>query len=303
MIFNEIYSAYYNTVAKILGIAIKEETKEKDFEKIVTQHAFSESIFTILPSLKNEKWQLLKKDMTTPLKNVPTMPLTKIQKMWLKSLSLDPRIKLFDFDFSFLEGVEPLFTPEDFVIYDKYGDGDPYDDENYVKVFKTVMCALKNGLPLRINTVNRRGNNIMMNVFPRRLEYSEKDDKFRLISSGCRYGKTVNLARIESLKILNSDLLFTSEEPSGNIDTVTLYVKNERNTLERAMLHFAHFEKRAERADKKGYLLHINYERSDETELVIRILAFGPMVEVISPHKFRSLIAERLKSQMALEIF
>ena len=35
---------------------------------------------------------------------------------------------------------------------------------------------------------------------PEYLEYSEKDDKFRLVASGCRYGKTINLGRILSCK-------------------------------------------------------------------------------------------------------
>ncbi len=302
MIFNEIYSAYYNTVAKIIGRIIEGGATEKELEKIVSDNAFSESMLTIIPSLKSQKWQLVRKDMTTPIKHTPTMPLTQIQKEWLKALSLDPRIKLFDVDFSFLEDVKPLFTPEDLIIYDRYADGDPYEDEGYVTRFKTIMFALKNGIPLRLNTVNRRGNRIMMNVFPRRLEYSEKDDKFRLISSGCRYGKTVNLARIESCSLLNKELSFNTEEPSGQTETVTLYVKNDRNALERAMLHFAHFEKRAERSEENSYLLHINYERNDETELVIRILSFGPMVEVIHPHRFRELIIERLKRQKDLGI-
>ena len=63
---------------------------------------------------------IIHKNMTTPLKNKPTMPLTLTQKQWLKAISLDPRIKLFDVVISGLDDVEPLFTPEDYYIYDKY---------------------------------------------------------------------------------------------------------------------------------------------------------------------------------------
>ncbi len=95
MIFNEIYSAYYNAVAKIIASIIDGNADEKTINKIIEENAFGESMLTVLPSLKSGKWQLVKADMTTPLRRVPTMPLTTIQKQWLKAISLDPRIKLF----------------------------------------------------------------------------------------------------------------------------------------------------------------------------------------------------------------
>ena len=102
MIFNEIYSAYYNTVAKIVSEILNGNADEKALNRIVSDTAFGESMMTILPSLKNEKWQITHKDFSTPLQYAPTMPLTLVQKEWLKAISLDKRIKLFDIDFSFL---------------------------------------------------------------------------------------------------------------------------------------------------------------------------------------------------------
>ena len=302
MIFNEIYSAYYNAVAKIIAQIISGETGEKELNQIVCDNAFGESILTVLPSLKSEKWQLVRADMTTPIKHKPTMPLTLIQKQWLKAISLDPRIKLFGIEFNGLEDVEPLFTSNDYVIYDKYGDGDPFEDEGYIERFRTILSALKAKQPLKIKTVNRKGNIISMTVMPQRLEYSEKDDKFRLISSGCRYGGTINLARIVSCEKC-SGVGFTPQNPSVPIKkSVTLRIQDDRNALERCLLHFAHFEKRAERVDSKRYLVHIKYDKDDETEMVIRILSFGPLVEVIEPNDFRKLIIERLQRQKSCEL-
>ena len=119
MIFSELYSAYYNTVTEILSKITDGERSERELQKIVTEKAFGESVLTIMPSLKSEKWQLLRSDMTTPLEHKPTMPLTTLQKQWLKAISLDPRIKLFGVKFEGLEDVEPLFTSEDYYIYDR----------------------------------------------------------------------------------------------------------------------------------------------------------------------------------------
>ena len=66
---------------------------------------------------------------------------------------------------------------------------------------------------------------------------------------------------------------------------------------QRVMLHFAHFEKEAEREDERHYLLRITYDTEDETELLVRVLSFGPRVEVLAPTHFRTLIRERLIKQ------
>lgn len=86
MIFNEIYSAYYHTVAKIIESLLSGSRNERILEKIVLENAFSESVLTILPALKSEKWQLMHKNLTTPLKHTPTMPLSTVQKQWLKAI-------------------------------------------------------------------------------------------------------------------------------------------------------------------------------------------------------------------------
>ncbi len=297
MIFSELYSAYYNAVAAVLAAVIAGEADEKALRRIVSRYAFSDSALTILPSLKAEKWKLVKSDMSTPIKNPPSMPLTLLERRWLKAISLDPRIRLFDFEIEGLEDVEPLFTQDDYYIYDKYADGDPYFDEAYVRRFKMILNAIKEKQPLTIEMVNRRGNIVKMNVTPVRFEYSEKDDKFRLMTKGNRFGGTVNLARIVSCQKYSGRVFNNDSEKESEPCSVTLRIYNERNALERCMLHFAHFEKQAERVDDMNYMVHINYNKGDETEMVIRILGFGPLVEVVEPQEFRALIVDRLIKQ------
>ena len=301
MIFNEIYSAYYNSVAKIITSIINGEADSRAINKIVSENAFGESSLTVFPSLKSGRWQLVRPDMTTPVEHIPTMPLTTLQKQWLKAISLDPRIKLFGVELDGLDDVEPLFTSEDYYIYDKYADGDKFDDEGYIKRFRIILSAIREKKALKIQMLNRRGNAVSMTVIPQRLEYSEKDDKFRLISTSCRYGSVINLARITACEecSITSDRFFCA--PTESKESVSLRIFDERNALERVLLHFAHFEKRVERTDEKRYIVHIKYDKSDETEMVIRILSFGPMVEVAEPFEFRKLIIDRLVGQKSCE--
>lgn len=151
MIFSELYGAYYNTVAAVLRKAVQRPLTKEDLRTVIERCAFSESVLSIEPVLTSEKWQLLRPDGTTPLLHPPTMPLTVLQKRWLKAISLDPRIRLFDFDSSVLEDVPPLFTPDDIYIFDRYADGDPFEDEVYIQIFHRILDAIKKRYPLSID--------------------------------------------------------------------------------------------------------------------------------------------------------
>ncbi|MGN0573506.1 MAG: WYL domain-containing protein [Acutalibacteraceae bacterium] len=301
MIFHEIYGNYYNAVAAILSEAVKGELTEKRMNEIVSEKAFAESFLTVIPALKSGKWQLLNSDLTTPLKNKPSMPLTLLQKRWLKAISLDPRIKLFDVDFSFLGDVEPLFTPDDFVVFDKYNNGDPFEDKNYIKNFRLFLHAIKHKERLKIRYHGNKGHFLLMEGDPYKLEYSEKDDKFRVLLRHCSKGTFINLAGVERCTFIGNAY---ADDANDALDGETFFVlelTDERNSLERVMLHFAHFKKEAERLSDNKYRVKIYYDSSDETELVIRVLSFGPMVEVTEPQSFRNLIVERLVSQKTMQ--
>ena len=299
MIFSELYSAYYNTVARILTAAIEQPLEKRELRKIIEQTAFGESILNIEPALCGERWQLLHKDGTTSLRHTPTMPLTTLQKRWLKAISLDARIRLFTDDFPVLDDVEPLFTADDFHVFDKYTDGDAFEDAAYIRNFRVILDALRNRYPLSIDAVTPNGNEKHYCVMPEYLEYSEKDDKFRLIASGDRFGKTINLGRIAVCERFEGAFSLPQQQNvQPHTQTLELELTDERNALERVLLHFAHFEKEAERLDENRYLLRMQYDKNDETELVIRILSFGPLVRVISPQSFVELIRQRLIRQM-----
>jgi len=299
MIFSELYSAYYNTVAAIISSIIDGERSEKELSKIVIERAFGESAMTIMPALKGEKWQLVHSDMTTPIEHRPTMPLTLLQKQWLKAITLDTRVKLFGVKFPDLDDVEPLFTPDDYYIYDKYCDGDPFDDEEYIRQFGVILEAIHKGTQIKFEMVNRKGDTMFVRCRPLRLEYSEKDDKFRVITAGWKSVSTVNLAKIRSCEHYSGIRQAVGEERKIAHDTITVRLKDERNALERFMLHFAHFEKQAEKTDDDTYIIKIRYSVDDVYELVIRILSFGPMVEVLGSEEFKMLIIEKLKKQLS----
>ena len=266
MIFSELYGAYYNTVASILREATVHPLDRHEIESIIQKNAFGESLLGIEPALKEEKWQLLNSDGTTNILYAPTMPLTLIQKRWLKAISDDPRIRLFTDDVFDYPDVEPLFTREDYLIFDQYADGDDYEDPAYRERFRVILGAIHDGHPLKIEQETQRGKRVNTIIVPKYLEYSEKDDKFRLYGSGKKLSGTINLARIKKCNRYEGDYETEDvKEITHHPRSVTFELTDRRNALERVLLHFAHFEKEAERLEDDKYRVTIRYERNDET--------------------------------------
>ena len=84
-------------------------------------------------------------------------------------------------------------------------------------------------------------------------------------------------------------------------EPVLLEISNERNALERTMLHFACYQKRTEKLGDSGkYLCRIYYSRDVETELLIQILSFGPVIKVLGPDNFLKQVRERVEMQQRL---
>lgn len=306
MIFNEIYGAYYNTVAAIISDAVSGPVSDMDIKKSIERYAFGESIWTIPEAIRDERWQLLKADGTTPLKHKPTMPLSLLQKRWLKAVASDPRVKLFsdiNLNSAFeLDDVEPLFLPDDYIVFDRYGDGDDYADEKYIANFRIIMDAIKNVYPLEICVYNRKGEPATGLVLPEYLEYSERDDKFRLIGSGIRFGNTINLGRIISCRPYEGE--FDISRFNSNPErtrSVIFELTDKRNALERVLLNFAYHKKTVEKLEDDRYKVTIWYDKDDEGDMVIRILSFGPMLKVTAPAHFIKLIKQKLTAQKSCE--
>lgn len=300
MIFHEIYSVYYLCVQKILEAAMETQLSNAQLRKLIEQYAFSESALRILPALQEEQWQLMRNGKSI-LKHVPNRPQSLLEKRWLKSILQDPRIALFDMQMPQMEDVEPLFTSADYRIYDQYSDGDDYASAQYIANFRVLLRAMKRRKPVEIVMKNRHQETIRVRFVPKRFEYSLKDDKIRVIAQGCRF-TYFNLGKIIYCEPYRGGKALSGSAEPAVFDTLELKIWDERNALERVMLHFAHFEKQCERLSENTYLLKMRYLRQDETEVLIRILSFGPHVQVLGCERMLGQLKERLKLQKNLKL-
>lgn len=300
MIFSEIYGSYFKAVSAILSKAVDGVLTERELTRTVLENAFGESLVTIPARLTDGSWPLITKDFGTPLQRKPHMPLTTLEKQWLKALLLDPRIRLFDPSEEGLEDVEPLFTPDQFLYFDRYADGDDYSDPRYIEHFRMIIRAMHEKRKIRVRFHGHRGTRQSYICIPYRLEYSSKDDKFRLITGFRNKPLTVNLSRIDSVHILDPWEEDEYRLPQEREKELVMELYDTRNALERAMLHFSDLEKETERIDERHYRITLHYRQGDETEILIRILSFGPVLKVIEPESMVSQIRERLTRQQAL---
>lgn len=326
-LFSEIYNCYFLVVRRILDEAAEHGLSECDLNRIADTYGYEESALSIVPKLVSGEWNLLERSgegnpgrplFRSRVKAPAPLPLTKLQRSWLKAISADPRFRLFFTDEECreldqdLKDIQPLFYPEDFSYFDQYSDGDAYTLDSYRQHFKTILEGIRENRILVIDYFSAKNHLTASRYLPCRLEYSAKDDKFRLMAVRVRNDNSLSRLTILNLsRIMRIQDTGLSLEIRPDIDAylehalcqepVLLEISNERNALERTMLHFACYQKRTEKLGDSGkYLCRIYYSRDVETELLIQILSFGPVVKVLGPDNFLKQVRERVEMQQRL---
>ena len=252
------------------------------------------------------------------------IPLTSYQKSWLKTILMDKRINLF-LEQEEVQGlveqlseVEPIFRQEDLCYSDIFLDGDDYSDDKYREFFRTVVEAIRKNEVLDIEYNPIPSKRVRHYFIPCRLEYSIKNDCIRIYGVEEKSEKKLYQINLGKVVMVKATGRYISRDKRPDVDRllereymkepVTVLIKTERNALERAMLQFANYRKNTSRyvekrdddfdgTTKEIYKCEIFYGQGNETELLINILSFGPMVKVIGSERFLKQLKERLKKQ------
>ncbi len=321
-VFHEIYGRYFRIVRQLL---CHTTLTEREVQETVRREGFRDTILflpqKLLPQPDGSDWELLHQNTDGTLspvtKDTPPQPLSLLQKRWLRTRLDDPRMGLFlsaaemDALRGRLDDVKPLYPPEIMRYSDQFADGDAFTDAEYQKMFREILTAIRCRNILHLTYESGHQRVLKLHVIPFRLEYSEKNDKLRVYCQEPRRGSSskcmlLNLGRIRSLH--RSDTVYPQEiHPERCFkrlrckEPVTVRIKQERNAVERFMMEFASYEKRTDRDISTGILtVQLWYDVQDETELLIRLLGFGPVLEILSPADFRTQAAERLRRQCEL---
>ena len=319
-LFSEVYGCYYTVVARILNRA-QDGLTRAEIEELVKAGGFYESAQHLLPSLFTDEWKLLDKKAGryySKMTGQVQRPLTALERSWLKALTDDPRIRLFLSEQQLTElekslsDVVPLYNKTDFHTSDRLSDGDDFSDPEYISHFKTVLQATRERKALLIGYESPGGTRTRQRYLPYKLSYSGRDDKFRLLCATLNKRQnrlqrmTLNLARIKSAQIVdetpvNPEELAELYQQALCTEPILPEISTERNALERCMLQFAAFERQTT-YDRENdlYTCRIWYDSADESELLIRILSFGPTVKVLEPQRLVEQIKDRIRRQLEL---
>ncbi|MBR4626283.1 MAG: WYL domain-containing protein [Ruminococcus sp.] len=319
-IFSEIYGTYFRIAAKLLE---NEVTDEKTVRETVQREGFRDSVLFLPQKLipGSEDWGLFSRGADGKLrritKNAPVRVLTKLQKMWLRAKLSDPRIRLFMDGEALvrlderLADVTPLYKKEQFGFTDRFSDSDDYSSEDYIRNFRTALEAVRHRRIVFIEFVSGHGKHMSGKFVLLKLEYSPKNDKFRaycylLRNDRIKSSGVINIGRITSIvdtgrtfrTPVSVDGYFLSRKCSS---PALIRVTTERNGVERFMLEFASYEKHTVRDLATGeYKVEIWYDEQDETELLIQLLSFGPVIEILGPAHLREQAKMRVKRQAEL---
>lgn len=311
-VFSEIYSCYYAIITEIVNNAPITAQKIKE---LIKKNGFSETHLFLFPLL-NELPFLEKKGDTyySLLENKIHIPLTKIEKAWIKAVSKDCRFQLFTESpntSSLLDTAEPLFLQEYFNYYDRFCDGDDFENPLYQKHFKTINNAIDKKKILKIRYQSPHREKITCGDYlPIKFEFSNKDNKFRIVTAKIVKNKIadyvlLNMARIVDTKDTDKtcEHAVDFEQTIKKINTeepVVVEIYNQRNAIERFMIEFSTFKKQSEfNAETQTCTTKIHYRKMDELEVLIKLLSFGPTIKVLGPDRFVQLLLYRLQKQLA----
>lgn len=323
-LFSELYNCYYQVVRAL--ITNQSSISKASLRAYVAEMGYEESVLYLLPKLLNGDWDILRKNhdgsLTARLSSDFYVPLTSLQRSYLKALLSDAKIRLFMDEaqhselLALFSDVEPLYTAEDFCYYDRFLDGDDYTNDDYRKHFRILLEAIRHNQYVDILYAPVTGKRLHHHYLPCKLEYSVKNDCFRLLAINRHSlisGSRDDTCRIETLRLSRIRSVTPTEQHTKEIpdinrmlqhayykEPVTFLLVNERNALERAMLQFANYEKNTRRLEGNTYECQIYYNKLNETELLIEILSFGPMLRVTGNESFLQLVRTRLKKQREL---
>jgi len=335
-LFSEVFGAYYQMTSyllRICGNADRDGLTQAEIQKLANHMGFAETSIYLLPKLLGENcWPFLEKIPGGPespsrwksrLHHLPKRPLSLLERRWLSAAVSDPKASLFlSYELlgrlsKALDGVVPLYQEKDFRRFDQYQDGDSYLSSAYQKNFRTVLDALRDSKALEISFQSGTHDRL---EFPRshrgvyiplQLEFSEKDDKFRVFCQRLHHGTPAGFATINLGRILNAAPYYGKY--SISLERMPFYewsekfqcgqpvvvdVSPERNGIERFLVEFSSYKKETSIDQVSGHcFVKIWYRKSDETEVLIRILGFGPVVRVLEPDSFVRQIRNRIALQ------
>ena len=242
------------------------------------------------------------------------LPLTAIEIQWLKNILQHPMAKCFLEEkeiFAISEQLPQmhLFDINQVVLYDQFSDASEfYKKEEYGERARTIFHAIRNQKKLKVRYAAFSGRKLEFLCAPVYVEYSKRDNRMRLYAmeeSGrvqtCNLERIVELSVEEETYELPAVQKAVREYVKENERELVLFFDETRGIPERILTEFSCFKKKCVKWGKSRYRMTLYYDREDEKEIIIRLLAYGSNIFVFNDTgNVRHGLIERLENQLEL---
>lgn len=247
------------------------------------------------------------------------IPLTQIEKQWLINILDNPIAKCF-LDEKELNHIRKriddpgLFDINHVVLYDqRRGMGEYYDDKIFQEKFRKILEMVYHDeealIAYRPQRMKNDDHPTVYKYIPLSIEYSKRDNKFRLITWNNGKAKKLNFERIvdiretignvdEERKIRINNMYMTQRINKQCHLTV---IFGETNGIPYRILNeFSCYKKECVRTNDGFYKMILYYDSDDTKEIAIRLLGYGSLIRIIQDSDNGTVLTEltkRIKNQ------
>lgn len=239
-----------------------------------------------------------------------------VEKQWLLMMLNHPKAGLFLEDSltqklkGKLQALDPIYN-RDWVI-EKNMDisDDPIESETFRQIFRVLLQAIQEKKLVKYTSQTKNGKLFKDEIiFPYRIEFSPRNNKFRLSTYSIRDERPVlmNLSSIQTVEIIDESIDELTKKAFSAImakkaeKPLVLEIKSKHNAVERCFSMFSFYEKTSTYdRDTDKYLLKVDYFQFEEKEIIRDILTLGSSVTVLEPDTIRNEVIARLKKAVEL---
>lgn len=244
------------------------------------------------------------------------LPLTRIEIRWLLTVLDDPLAEIF-LEKEWITGLKNLlnrvscadgaFPMQSIYYFDRYhlnrdceseepGISEPVRmTEGERKYLRQVYRAMKSEKKIRVLFRNWKGEERTVICAPVWMEYSRRDDLFRIwyVNHKVKKIMKINLSRIVDLTILQDsryryhldrekELLDEAYQKSMTRIKVEFY-QGTRNLPDRILTEFSLWKKKCVYdIQTEKYTMTLHYPTEDEKEILVRLLGYGPYIRILA---------------------
>ena len=310
-LFNDYKNRYYRCIQNIINqIYNGEKYDKKDIRKIL-HNAYLEEESILVNELVNKNFFKFEDDIVK-LRidyNIP-IRLNDLELAYLKMFVEDDEFNKVLND-EILEKLKKNLNDVQSLDYnkfwkreniDKYGDSLKNNEiRNNILILEK---AILNNKYIKYSSKNRNGDIFENKIaYPYKIEYSIKNNKYRLIIFFDNRAIKINIDSITNIKILEERDVLEKEKIQiqdfiknrKNIgEALVLKIEDNNNTLDRCFNLFSAYDKKYYYDIDNNLILNIYYHNFDEAEIVRDILSLGKSVIVLEPKKIRDKVVERI---------